>query len=68
VQEVVACAARLDAQVGALALTLEEQQTDFEHKIEQLTTLVRVRSPLTRYPAYSEERRLKRKSSWSALQ
>lgn len=42
-----ACAARLDAQVGALALTLEEQQTDFEHKVQQLTTLVRAHSTLS---------------------
>lgn len=36
------CAAKLDAQVGALALALEEQQADLEHKAQHLASLVRI--------------------------
>ena len=36
----VECAAKLDAQVGALALALEEQQADLEHKAQHLASLV----------------------------
>jgi hypothetical protein len=37
---VVECAAKLDAQVGALAIALEEQQADLEHKAQHLASLV----------------------------
>jgi hypothetical protein len=41
VQEIMACAMKLESEVGALAVAVEEQQAHFEEKTRELTAMVR---------------------------